>query len=139
VKFIWIGIVAGMLSICLLNTIHADMVWVTPVGTIGLPLQATEALIGFDAILKQSIGGASVPIWTDPKGIVSLQLGAVAAWPNREATFEPYIALSHNILREITTLPQFKNLEINVFGRYASEQGKAGLGVAFSYAFATGS
>ena len=114
----------------------ADMTWVTPLGTIGLPLQATEAVLGYDAILKQSIGGASLPVYTDPKGIVSLQVGAVAAWPNNGASVEPYIALGHDILKEIPTLNQFKNCHVNVFGRYASEQGKAGEGVSFSYSFA---
>jgi len=130
-------IALAIMALCAgIQMAFADLTWVTPLGTIGLPVQATEAVLGYDAILKQSIGGASLPVYTDPKGIVSLQVGAVAAWPNNGATVEPYLSLGHNILREIPSLAQFTNCHVNVFGRYASEQGKAGLGVSFSYSFA---
>lgn len=131
--FLWMVVLLGFGAVS-----HADMTWNTPIGTIGLPVTATEAVLGFDAILKQSVAGVSLPVYIAPNDLVRLQVGAVAAWPNTGATVEPYIALSHNILKEIPTLNQFKSCEVNVFGRYASEQGKAGLGVAFSYAFAGG-
>lgn len=131
---LWTAVVIGLYFVGA-SSVYADMTWQTPYGTIGIPLQATEAVLGFDAILKQSIAGVSVPVYMAPNDLVRLQVGAVAAWPNNGATVEPYIALSHNILREIPALNQFKSCEVNVFGRYASEQGKAGLGVAFSYAF----
>jgi len=114
-----------------------NLVWQTPIGQIGIPLQATQAIIGYDGILKQAIGGASLPVYTDPKGIISLNLGAVAPWPvGNQSTIQPYISISHNILKEITSLPQFTNLGINAFGRYDPGQGKAGAGLAFSYSFA---
>lgn len=120
----------------LANVSFADLTWETPIGTIGLPLTATEALIGYDAVLKQSIGGISVPIYTDPKKFVALQAGAVAPWQTNGPTIEPYLALGHDILREIPLLSQYQSAHLNVFGRYASNQGKAGLGVSFSYSFA---
>lgn len=117
-------------------TCQADLTWNTPIGTVGLPLSATEALVGYDAVLKQSIGGFSLPVYTDPKKIVSLQLGAVAPWQTNGPTIEPYLAAGHDILREIPVLSQYQSAHVNVFGRYASNQGKAGVGVSFSYSFA---
>jgi len=76
-----------------------------------------------------------LPIYTDPKGFVTLQIGAGAPWPNSGgATIEPLVLAGHNILKELA--PQYPNLAINIFARYASEQGKAGVGIGFSYAFA---
>ena len=115
---------------------RADLTWDTPIGTIGLPLQSTEALIGYDAVLKQAIGGVSLPVYTDPKKFVSLQVGAVAPWQTNGPTIEPYLALGHDLLREIPGLSQYQSAHLNVFGRYASNQGKAGVGVSFSYSFA---
>jgi hypothetical protein len=137
-KFLWIAVVAGILALGAMQA-HADALqWQVPYfGTVNLNLSTTEALVGYDAILRQSIGGASLPIWTDPKNIVALQVGAVGAWPNQNgAGVEPYIAAGHDILREIPVLAQFKSCHVNVFGRWASEQGKAGVGVSFSYSFA---
>lgn len=116
---------------------QAPLQWQVPyVGTINLNLTTTEALLGYDAVLKQAIGGASLPVWTDPKGIVALQLGAVAPWPTNDATIEPYIAAGHDIAKEIPGLNEYKSLHLNLFGRYATDQGKAGLGLSFSYSFA---
>lgn len=113
--------------------------WSTPVGDFNLNLTATQALLGYDAVLKQAIGGMSVPVYTDPKGIVTLQLGAGAPWPTNGATVEPLFLAGHNILKEIPGLNQYQNASLNIFGRYASNNGKAGAGIAFSYAFGGGS
>lgn len=129
---IWGFVILGLCAVA-----RADMTWDTPIGTIGLPLTATEALIGYDAVLKQSIGGFSIPVYTDPKRIVSLQVGAVLPWQTNGPTIEPYVAAGHDILREIPGLSQYQSAHLNVFGRYASNQGKAGLGVSFSYSFVT--
>lgn len=116
-----------------------QMTWDTPYGTIGLPLNATEILTGYDGILKQAIGGVSVPFYTDPKNIITASVGAVAPWPNRGAFIEPYLGLGHDILKEIPVLNQFTSAHINVFGRYAATQGgKFGAGLSFSYAFMGG-
>lgn len=117
------------------------LVWQTPYGTMGLPLEATELLIGYDGVLKQAIAGASVPFYTDPKNIVTASVGAVAPWPNASGVaVEPLLMLGHDILREISTLSEFKSLHLNIFGRYAATQGgKFGAGLAVSYAFAGGS
>jgi hypothetical protein len=117
---------------------YADQLqWQIPyVGLINLNLNSTEALLGYDAVLKQAIGGASLPIWTDPKGIVALQVGAVAPWPTNGAGVEPYISAGHDIAKEIPGLNQYKSIHLNVFGRYSSSTGKAGSGVSFSYSFA---
>lgn len=122
--------------------VFADpLVWKTPYGTMGLPLDATEVLIGYDGILKQAIAGASVPFYTDPRDIVTASVGAVAPWPNESGpAVEPYVGLGHDVLKEIPGLNQFKSAHLNVFGRYAATQGgKFGAGVSFSYAFAGGS
>jgi len=113
-----------------------DLTWVTPVGTFGLPFQASEALVGYDAVLKQAIGGVSLPVYTDPLGFAALQLGAVAAWPNNGSGVEPYVALGHDFAKEIPALAEYKTVHLNVFGRYATERGKAGVGVSVSYSFA---
>lgn len=118
---------------------YADLTWQTPVGTIGIPLTATEALMGYDAVNKQAIGGLSLPVYTDPKDIVSLQVGAVAPWPvGSGATIQPYIAAGHDIAREIPGLSQFTSIHANIFGRYVPDMGKAGIGLSFSYSFAGG-
>jgi len=135
------AVLAVLVSLCP-KKVHADnLVWNTPYGTVGLPLSATEVLLGYDAILKQSIGGASVPIYADPKNIVVASVGAVAPWPNQNGpAVEPYLGIGHDILKEIPTLNQFKSLHLNIFGRYAATQGgKFGAGASVSYAFAGGS
>jgi hypothetical protein len=129
------------LALCLTSVCcQADqMAWDTPYGTFGLPLNATEVLLGYDGILKQAIGGASVPFYTDPKGIVTASVGAVAPWPNRGAFVEPYLGLGHDMLKEIPGLNQFTSAHLNIFARYAATQGgKFGAGLSFSYAFAGG-
>lgn len=105
-------------------------------GTLNLNVATTEALIGYDGIVKQAVGGVSLPIWVSPKDIVALQVGAVAPWQTDGPTVEPYVAMGHDILREIPGLDQYKSLHLNVFGRYVSDQGKAGAGISFSYTFA---
>lgn len=111
--------------------------WQVPYfGTVNLNLKSTEALVGYDAVLRQSIAGASLPVWSDPKQIVALQVGAVAPWPTNGAGVEPYIAAGHDFAKEIPGLNDYKTCHLNVFGRYASEQGKAGVGISFSYSFA---
>jgi hypothetical protein len=119
----------------------SPLVWQTAYGTMGLPLDATEILMGYDGILKQTIGGASVPFYTDPKNIVVASVGAIAPWPNPNGVaIEPYLALGHDILKEIPYLSQFNSAHLNIFGRYASTQGgKFGAGLSFSYAFGGGS
>lgn len=119
---------------------HADpLQWQVPyMGTINVNLNTTEALTGYDGVLKQAVAGLSLPVWTDPKGIVSLQAGAVAPWPTNGSTVEPYIAAGHDILREIPGLNQYNSCHLNIFGRYATSVGKAGAGISFSYAFAGG-
>ena len=124
-----------------ITAVHADMTWQTPYGTLGIPLSATEVVLGYDGILKQSIGGASVPVYTDPKNIIVASVGAVAPWPNTSGvSIEPLVMVGHDILREIPTLNQFTSLHLNIFGRYAATQGgKFGAGVSVSYAFGGGS
>src|ERR1700685_2242894 len=91
---LWITVILAFCSIA-----HADpLQWQVPyVGLINLDLTPTEALVGYDAVLKQAIGGMSLPVYTDPKGILSLQLGAVAPWPTNNSTVEPYISAGHDI------------------------------------------
>lgn len=127
----------AMLTLC--GTLWADtpLVWDVPyVGTFNLNLNATEALLGYDAVLKQAIGGASLPVYSDPKGIVALQLGAVAPWPSNRSTIEPYFAAGHDFAKEIPGLNQYNSIHLNLFARYASDLGKVGLGCSFSYSFA---
>ena len=140
-RILWIFILMGVAFVAFTARVFADqMQWDTPYGTIGLPLNATEVLIGYDGILKQAIGGASVPFYTDPRSIITASVGAVAPWPNRGAFVEPYLGLGHDLLKEIPTLSQFTSAHLNIFGRYAATQGgKFGAGLSFSYAFAGGS
>lgn len=116
-----------------------SLTWQTPLGTFGLPLNATEALIGYDGINKQAIAGFSLPVWTDPKNIIALQVGAIAPWQTNEVAIQPYIAAGHDILRDIPALQGYKSLHLNIFGRYDAGAGKAGAGIGVSYAFAGGS
>lgn len=127
----------AILLFCMYNLANATVTWDTPAGVFNLDLTTTETLIGYDAVLKQAIAGASLPVYTDPKGIVTLQVGAVAPWPNEnEATVQPYISAGHNILKEIPGLQEYQNVAANVFARYVPEQGKAGVGISLSYQFA---
>lgn len=116
------------------------VVWKTPVGTIGLPFQATEALLGYDAVNKEAIGGISLPVYTDPKGFMALQLGAVAPWPNNQATIQPYIAAGHDLARELPILQDYQSMHINVFGRWVTDAtpNRVGVGISVSYSFAGG-
>lgn len=111
------------------------LTWQTPIGTIGIPLEATEALVGYDGVVKQAIAGLSLPVYVSPGDLIALQLGAVAPWQTNGPTIEPYVAAGHDIAREIPGLSQYKSLHINVFGRYVSNQGKAGAGISCSYSF----
>ena len=133
---LWAGIIGAF---CYMGSdAFADqpLVWNVPyVGTINLNLSSSEALLGYDAVLKQAIGGVSLPVWTDPKNLVALQVGAVAPWPTNNATVEPYVALGHDLAKEIPGLNQYNSIHLNVFARYATDQGKAGVGVSFSYSF----
>lgn len=134
---LWAAVLVGLYFVGASSAYADDLVWQVPyVGTINLNLQSTEALLGYDAVLHQAIGGASLPVWTDPKGLVALQVGAVAPWPTNNSTIEPYIAAGHDLAKEIPGLNEYKTIHLNVFARYASDQGKAGLGVSFSYSFA---
>lgn len=134
-----IPLLALMFAGCMIA--QADpLVWQVPYfGTLNLNVKSTEAVIGYDAVLRQAIAGISLPLYTDTKGIVTLQVGADAPWQTNGATVEPLIMAGHNVLKEIPGLNQFTAAELNVFGRYSTEQGKAGVGLAFSYAFAGGS
>lgn len=122
-----------------LTPAHADFVWNTPLGIIGLPFSATEALVGYDAVVKQAIAGFSLPVYQDPKSIITLQVGAITPWQQNGPTVQPYVAAGHDILKEIPGLSQYKSAHLNVFGRWDTDQGKAGAGLSFSYAFAGGS
>ena len=111
--------------------------WQVPnFGLVNLNLTTTEALVGYDGINRVALAGVSLPVYTDPKGIITLQLGAVSPWQSNEATVQPYIAAGHDIAREIPILAQFKSFHLNVFSRYDSGNGKAGAGASASYSFA---
>ena len=131
-----IAILAILQNVC---KVYADtLVWQVPnFGTIDLNLTTSRALVGYDGIIKQAIAGVSLPVYSDPKGIVTFQIGADAPWQTNGATVEPLIMAGHNILKEIPYFSQFSAAELNIFGRYSSETGKAGAGIAFSYAFAS--
>lgn len=123
--------------------LHADTLqWQVPnFGTVNLNLTTTEAVIGYGAVSKQAIGGFSLPVYTDPKGIITLELGAVSPWPiQSQATVEPYISAGHDILKEIPYLNQFTSCHLNIFGRYITDAVpvKADVGLSFSYGFAGG-
>jgi hypothetical protein len=139
-KIKWLIFLAMMLFV--LKPAFSDsqeLTWQTPYGTFGLPFSATEALIGYDGIIKEAIAGFSLPVYADPKGIVSLQVGAIAPWQTNQATIQPYVAAGHDIMREIPYLSKFQSAHLNVFGRWDSGSGKAGAGISFSYGFAGGS
>lgn len=132
-------VLLAVIGIC--GKANADpIIWQTPYGTFGLPFAATESLIGYDAVLKQAIGGFSLPVYTDPREIVALQLGAVAPWPiGNQSAIQPYIAAGTDILKFIPDLKNYRSLHFNVFGRYVTVVGKAGVGASLSYSFAGGS
>jgi hypothetical protein len=136
--FIWTAVIVGLYFVGESSAYADPLVWQTPYGTYGLPFSATEALIGYDGITKEAIAGFSLPVYTDPKGIVALQVGAIAPWQTNQATIQPYVAAGHDILREIPYLSQFQSAHLNVFGRWDSGSGRAGAGISFSYGFAGG-
>ena len=112
--------------------------WQVPnLGLINLNLKTSESLIGYDGVLKQALAGFDLPVYTSPKNIITLKLGADAPWQSNGATVEPLILAGHNILQEIPMLAAYPNAQLNIFGRYSSETGKAGAGIAFTYSFDT--
>lgn len=114
------------------------LIWDTGYGTVDLRLQSSESVVGYDGVLKQAIAGIALPVYTDPKGIVTLHLGAGAPWPvGNQSTIQPIVMLGHNLLKEIPGLSQYSNIQLNAFGRWATNRGEAGAGIALSYAFAT--
>lgn len=131
--------VAIMAAIWAVQEAFADpgqaLVWNTPYGLFNVNPTTSEELIGYDAILKQAVGGIAQPIYTDPKGIITIHLGGVAPWPvGNQATIQPLIAAGHNILKELIPSAQAVNVQMNVFARYVPGNGKAGMGVVASYA-----
>lgn len=133
-----IVLILGVLGILYKPAQAGNLTWQTPLGTFALPLNATEALIGYDVVNKQAIAGVSLPVWTDPKNILVFQLGAIAPWQTNEAGIQPYFALGHDILRDIPALQGYQSLHLNVFGRWDTGNGRAGTGISFSYSFAGG-
>ena len=134
--FKYVLLVCASLSVSTLSLHAAPLQWQVPnFGTVNLNLTTSEALVGYDGVLRQALAGVCLPVYTDPKGIVTLRVGADAPWQSNGATVEPMILAGHNILKEIPALSAYPNASLNLFGRYAAESGKAGAGVAFSYAF----
>lgn len=117
----------------------SDMSWDLPggVGKVGLPFEATEALMGYDLVLRQAIGGVSIPVLTLGKGKWEVvgQVGAVGAWPTDAPAVEPYLAIGKDILPYVPFLNQYKSLHLNGFGRYSTSQGAWGSGFSVSYSF----
>lgn len=127
-----------LLLICLVFSTwaHADTLqWQTPIGLINLNLATTEAVTGYDAVLKQAIAGLAVPVYTSPGDYVTLKVGADAPWQTNGKTVEPLVLAGHNIFGDIPAMDAYPNAQLNVFGRWAAESGKAGAGIAFSYSF----
>jgi len=106
-------------------------------GLVNLNVKTSEALVAYDGVLRQALAGVDLPVYTSPKNIFTLKIGADAPWQTNGKTIEPMILMGHNILQEIPILAQYPNAQINVFGRWAAESGKAGAGVAFTYTFDT--
>ena len=139
-RMLWVFILMGMAAVaCLQGMAHADTLqWQIPnFGLINLNVKTSESLIGYDGVLKQALAGADLPIWISPKNILTLKVGADAPWQSNGATIEPMILMGHNILQEIPLLAQYPNAQVNVFGRWAAESGKAGAGIALSWTFDT--
>lgn len=137
---LFIIVVAVIALLALIESSHADTLqWQTPIGLFNLNLNTTETLIGYDAVLKQAIAGIDLPVYTTPKNIATLKLGADAPWQSKGATIEPLLIAGHDIFRDIPVMATYPNLQFNVFGRWASESGKAGAGAAFTWLFGGGS
>lgn len=132
-------LIVGLLLSAIVIPAWGDLTWdLGNYGTIGLPFQSTEAIIAYDSIGKQALAGASLPVYTSPKNILTLEVGAVAGWQTNGAVVQPLIAVSHDLLPEIsqmTGLPAFKSAHLGVFARYDATTGKAGVGPSFSYSF----
>jgi hypothetical protein len=113
--------------------------WQVPdFGLINLNINTTESLVGYDGVLKQALAGFDLPIYTSPLDLITLKVGADAPWQTEGSTVEPMILAGHNILGDIPALDAYSNLQLNIFGRWAAESGKAGAGIAFTYSFAGG-
>ena len=106
--FAWMftGLLSGLLisGRCHAADAGQPIVWQTPMGTFGIPLNATEALIAYDGINKEALAGFSVPVYTDPKNIIAIEVGAVAPWQTNGPTIQPLIGIGHDIAREIPFL-----------------------------------
>lgn len=132
--FLWAVVILGFVAVA-----HADagqpLIWNTPYGLFNINPTTSEELIGYDAVLKQAIGGIAQPVYTDPKGIITIRIGGCAPWPvGNQATIQPLIAAGHNLLKELVPSAQAINVQANIFARYVPGNGKAGVGIVFSYA-----
>lgn len=138
-RFLWIAVIMGVAFAVFVERAFSDTLrWDTPYGLINLNLDSSEVLAGYDGILKQAIAGYSLPVYTTPKNIVTIHIGAGAPWPvGNQSTVQPLVLAGHDLFREIPAMAAYPNFQLNVFGRWATNQGKAGAGLAFSWSFAT--
>lgn len=122
---------------------HADgLQWSLPggIGTIQLPtdLTAIIPLMGYDAIQKEVIAGASASLVTLFKEIDGYA-GAVGAYQDHGPYIQPYLAIGSDFARYVPALRQVQNLEIHAFVRYipSPEYGNKnyGAGGALAYKF----
>lgn len=141
-KLIVFGLAVLAYALWPLLTAHADsgqpLIWNTPAGVFNLNLTTTEVGPGYDAINRQTLGFASLPVYTTPNNIATLQLGMDGAWPTgNSALVEPAIMAGHDILRDIPITQKFTSAHLNIFASWnTTGHGQAvRLGPNFTYAF----
>lgn len=118
-----------------------DLKWDLPlgIGTFQLPFQSHEMVGGLDFVLREAIAGYSTPVATLWKEI-DLSVGAVGAFPRTDSKLgnkvvEPYLGGGVDIKKHLPPLSKITSLHLNAFGRYSTEVGKPGAGIAASYKF----
>lgn len=115
--------------------------WSLPggIGTVQIPSTTSDVLplVGYDAIQKEVIAGASaslLTLWKEINGYA----GAVGAFQTKGPYLQPYLAIGSDFARYVPALRQVQNLEIHAFVRYVpSPEGNnhLGAGGSLSYKF----
>lgn len=135
-------LVGGLLLALAITRANGEPIeWNLPfgVGTVQLPFQAHQLVGGLDFVLNDVITGYSTPIarlWKE----IDVSVGAVGAFArssaeDRNKKVEPYLGGGVDLKRHFAPLDRFTSLHINAFGRWSTERGKPGAGLALSYEF----
>ena len=110
-----------------------SITWSTPAGTFQIPtVGQTRVFGGYDIVLKQTVAGVEAPFWQAvklPDGsmlVDLLDLGA-AGVAGSATPVQPVIGFGINLASLLKLTTAYKDINVGLGGRYATDQGRAGL------------